>query len=1115
MNSKLRQILIKMSKICIYGIIVQLSIYSLAFAFDSKAQNKSVNDIQVKLDLKAPAQLESIFEEIEKTTDFHFSYVDEQLNSSMYTVNLETRKMILGDLLMDISQQTDLSFRRVNNNIFISKKRLGVERVVEVIETQKVIAGTVKDDRGEALPGATVQEKGTSNGTITDVEGNFTLNVPEQATLIVSFVGYETQEISVNNRSEIDIRLSEDAEQLAEVVVVGYGVQEKVNMTGAVGVVESKQLESRPVASVEEALQGQIPGLRIVRTSGQPGKQNIDINIRGVSTLTDNPVLIVIDGIQSASNQLNQLNPNDIESISVLRDAASTTIYGSRAAGGVILVTTKGGSKGEPKFNYSSTFSVQQPTRWAEKVSGFDYAQMHNLALVNDGSSPIFSQSDLDMFSSADWQDHDWEDYLLKNAFQTNQNINVSGGTENHTYYMSVGYLKQDGIVINSDYERYNFQVNQNFKIGDKLDLDFRGSYAPSTTTEPAYDWSHLRWIHGTPQIYPYRSEGKWLETPAHTSGGNAMANLSEDGGHSLIKSSRLAGTFTAKYNFFESLNVQAVYGAVLTNSRTRSYQRILRVYDPDDLDRVAVESQDNFLDINNEGEQLHNLNLLLNYAKEFGDHSITFLAGGSREWFETQNDFVGTRDFLTDNIFTISAGSSNPAFWNISGGASDWALQSVFSRLHYSLKDKYLFEAAFRYDGSSRFTEDLRWGFFPSVSAGWIISQEGFLLNNNVLTFLKLRGSWGQVGNQNVGFYPFANRLSQGAYYFNGVPQRAVATAGAANPLLTWETKEALNFGIEGSIYQNILEFSLDLFYEKTHDILLQLPLPTTFGQAEPVQNAGRVDNRGWEIELRHRNTIGDFGYGISFQISDATNEVIDMGGISPRISGDVITEEGRPMNEWYGLQADGFFQSDTEVQNHAFQDAQTSAGDIRYIDQNNDDIIDSDDRVRLGRSDPRFPFGFRINLNYKDFYFSAFGQGIMKHQVISRPWEASGAVDTYRTYHLDYWTPENPDARFPQPRLGSGPLVGINKEFSSFWIEDAAYFRLKNIEVGYNLPSDLVGKAGIRNARVFVSGENLFTITNYLGYDPELSTGLDRRQIQSRYPIPKLYNVGINLNF
>ncbi|MEQ8881888.1 MAG: carboxypeptidase-like regulatory domain-containing protein, partial [Cyclobacteriaceae bacterium] len=284
-----------MSKICIYGIIVQLSIYSLAFAFDSKAQNKSVNDIQVKLDLKAPAQLESIFEEIEKTTDFHFSYVDEQLNSSMYTVNLETRKMILGDLLMDISQQTDLSFRRVNNNIFIAKKRSGVERVVEVIETQKVIAGTVKDDRGEALPGATVQEKGTSNGTITDVEGNFTLNVPEQATLIVSFVGYETQEISVNNRSEIDIRLSEDAEQLAEVVVVGYGVQEKVNMTGAVGVVESKQLESRPVASVEEALQGQIPGLRIVRTSGQPGKQNIDINIRGVSTLTDNPVLIVID----------------------------------------------------------------------------------------------------------------------------------------------------------------------------------------------------------------------------------------------------------------------------------------------------------------------------------------------------------------------------------------------------------------------------------------------------------------------------------------------------------------------------------------------------------------------------------------------------------------------------------------------------------------------------------------------------------------------------------------------------------------------------------------------------------------------------------------------------
>jgi hypothetical protein len=373
------------------------------------------------------------------------------------------------------------------------------------------------------------------------------------------------------------------------------------------------------------------------------------------------------------------------------------------------------------------------------------------------------------------------------------------------------------------------------------------------------------------------------------------------------------------------------------------------------------------------------------------------------------------------------------------------------------------------------------------------------------------MRGSWGEVGNQNVGFYPFANRLAQGAYYFNGLPQRTVTTAGAPNSLLTWESKETINFGIEGNLWDNLLGFTLDIFNEKTKDILLQLPLPTTYGQPEPVQNAGRVDNRGWELELNHRNTIGNFGYGVSFQISNATSKVIDMGGVSPRISGNTITQEGRPMNEWYGYQASGFFQNQEEITNHALQSPQNIPGDIRYLDINDDGVVNSEDRVNLGIADPRYPYGVRLNFSYKNFSLTAFGQGVGKHTVITRPWESN----TYREYHMDYWTPENTGAQFPAPRIGGGPGVGINKEFSSFWLENAAYFRLKYIEVGYNLSNELITRLKINNARVFISGENLLTFTNYLGYDPEVATGYGIRQVESRYPLTKLYSLGLNFNF
>jgi TonB-dependent starch-binding outer membrane protein SusC len=962
---------------------------------------------------------------------------------------------------------------------------------------------------GETLPGVNILEKGTTTGTVTDLDGSYTLSVAADAVLVFRYVGFQTVEIPVAGRTTINVEMVSVMAELQEAVVVGYSVQKKINLTGAVGVIGEEALENRAVSSVLEALQGQVSGLNLVRVAGQPGNQSIRLNIRGTSTFTSNPVLTIVDGVPAS---LDDVNPNDIQSVSVLKDAASAAIYGSRATGGVILITTKKGRIGAPQLNFNSTVSMQQPTRWPEKPGALDYATIHNQASFNDGTAPRFSQADLDQYASSAWKDYDWDGYLLNNAFQTNQNLSISGGSESHDYYFSLGYLKQDGIVINTDYSRINVQTNQNFRIGKKLEVNLKGGYAPSTRTAPAYDWSQLRFIYATPTTQPFRSDdGKWLLEPTHTQGGNSMANLSEDGGQQIRKSSRFTGNLSTTYAILENLKLTGSYGVISTNYRQRNFRKILTVYDTFNHDIVAARSVDNYLDINNERDILQNINLLANYNKVIGDHSLEVLAGITREWYEEGNEFVGTRDFLTESIFVIDAGSSNPDLWSISGSASDWALQSVISRVNYSYMGKYLLEGSMRYDGSSRFAEDLRWGFFPSVSAGWIISQEDFLQYNDVLTYLKLRGSWGEVGNQNVGFYPFANRLAQGAYYFNGLPQRTVSTAGAPNALLTWETKEAINLGLEGSIFDNLLEFNIDLFHEKTRDILLLLPLPTTYGQPEPVQNAGRVDNQGWELDLRHRNTIGDFSYGIALQISNAVNKVIDMGGVSPRISGYTITEEGRPMNEWYGYEADGFFQNQAEIDAHALQNPQNIPGDIRYKDANNDGVINSDDRVRLGMADPRFPYGVRLNLGYKSFSLIAFGQGVMSHTVVTRPWEAT----TYRDYHMDYWTSENPNAQFPAPRIGGGPLVGINKEFSSFWLENAAYFRLKHVELGYNLPEAFLRRMKINNARIFVSAENLFTITNYLGYDPEAATGYDIRQVEARYPLSKLFNLGLNMNF
>jgi len=1121
-NEKAKKLILtmKLTVFIVFLTLMQVSatVYSQATKFSFRAENKQVVEV---------------LRQIEDNSDFRFFFLREQVDVER-KVTVTARDATVEQILEELFRGQPVSYEFANEALIVltrSDNPLGsVNSYLQGNLQQPAVSGKVNDSSGQPLPGVTVVIKGTTRGTVTNADGEYSLtNIPEDATLVFSFVGMRTQETTVGDQTRINVTMEVDAIGIEEVVAVGYGVQKKVNLTGSVGVIDAEKLENRSVGRLEQALQGQVSGLKIVQTTGQPGNEAIDILIRGKSTFTDNPALTLIDGIPSS---INQINPNDIESISVLKDASSTAIYGARAAGGVILITTKKGKTGKPRVSYDNYVGFQQPSRFPEKVTAYEHAILFTEGEMNDDPNRTtfkYTDEDIARFSSSDWADHNWAEAILSDALQTQHNISVSGGSETQDYYVSGGYLYQDGIVINTGFEKYTFQYNQNIKLSEKFKLGFNGSFisdkrtAPSEASVPG-DGNVRGVIHLMDRVYrwgntiPFKTpNGDW----ATVEGGlepSAIGINSEEGGQQILKRKKVLGKFNLDYSITKNLKLTGIYGINWEQNRQRDFSARMKFYDPDNPDDVTWDNSENALLITNSSSNYQNSQLLINYDKIFDAHSVSVLAGYTREWLYQDSETVGRRDFLTDDIYAISAGSADRASWTTAGVASDWALASYIGRISYSYKDKYLAEAAMRYDGSSRFVEKIRWGFFPSFSAGWRITEEDFLKDNDILTYLKLRLSWGQVGNQNVGYYPFADILAIGEYYFNNAVQKAVYTPITPNPELTWETKTGSNLGLDGNIKNGLFSFEFDVFKERTEDILLNVPVPTAYGKPAPVQNAGIVDNKGWELELGHRNSLRDFSYGITFQISDATNKVIDLYGTGPwiDIANNNITEEGHPMYEWYGYKAEGFFQSEEEVQNHSFQAVQTGPGDIKYQENGgNPNTITPDDRVRLGRSDPRFPYGVRINLDYRNFDLIAFGQGVMSHKVFNNGWTAYNFDRSYSTlfkYHLDRWTPETPNARFPKTRIGGSSL---NAQFSSFWLENAAYFRLKNVQLGYNVPQNVLTKFKLERARIYLSGENLLTFTKLLGFDPEIPTGTTTRLVEKRYPLSKIYNIGINLTF
>lgn len=995
-------------------------------------------------------------------------------------------------------------------------------------QQSRTITGRVTDSTTlQPVPGVSVALKGTGIGTATSAEGTFSLSIPAGTNqlLVFSSIGYTPREVPVTDAAQMNISLSSASSTLSDVVVVGYGTQKRTSLTGAVSVVTSKELQGKPVTSAVQALQGAAPNLIIQQNATEPGAA-MNINVRGVSTVNNSSPLILVDGVPGS---LDLINPNDIESISVLKDAASSAIYGSRAANGVILVTTKSGRRNKvPRITYNGFAGPQQPTFLIKPVSGVEYMQLKNEALVNSGQPAQFSPEQIrqqGMKGTEKW----WMDEVMRPAaLQQNHNLGVTGAVGKVSYLVSGGYLDQNSLYRgpNYGYQRYNARVNLSTQLG-KLKLGGNFAYARQNIREHAY---YSDWLVSTairiPTIYPIKdTAGHYFLAP--TASNNPLAQL-EQGGRRLYKNNSYNYMASAEYAVTKHLSAKLVYGADIRVNNMDEFRR--------SIDYAPYSGSDNqsARTVNHAHSTQDNFQALLNYDQTFNKvHEVKALLGYATEGWK--NKYDQTRRLNVDN----TTGDSTNGTQTLTGfndtydtRIDQWALNSAFGRLNYAFNNKYYFEFNFRYDASSRFAKGNRGAFFPSFSAAWRITDEPFMETvKEKIGDLKIRGSWGQLGNQqiisNYGYLNVYTTMSNG-YGFNNIPVSGSSFA-VGNPVITWESAKSANIGFDLSMLDNRLTISYDYFHKITDNILLQLPAPGLYGATPAFQNAGKVKNQGFELAVNYRVQTGDFNHTIGANLADNLNEIVDFRGRTTIQEGDVtyINREGFAISSYFGYQANGFYQNLDDIKNSpkpTFVN-EVKPGDIKYVDRNGDGIIDNRDRFIMGNPFPRYTFGFNYGVTWKGFDASIFIQGVGKRNVYMRG-EGVEAFhnnwDNVYSQHIDRWTPNNPDASYPRLTIGTASVN--NNANSTFWLANAAYARLKNAQIGYTLPESLTRRAKIQKVRVYLTGQNLLTVTSMTsGFDPELTefnNTLNLNQLSSAtsgriYPVQKVWAVGLDINF
>ena len=1064
-------------------------------------------------------RLENLFQFIQKQSNYLVLY-DNNVVKKTKPMNLDAKNLSLNKFLDLILEDQPLSYVIDDKTIFINavKAKPGPITREERIEAKKVdrlqrtVSGRVLDDKGAPLVGVTVTEKGTNNGTSTNYDGNFKLIVTNnQGSIVFSLLGYESIERPIGQQSDFNIALVPSVNDLDEVVVVGYGVQKKVNLTGAVSSVSGKDIQSRPVGQSSAALQGMAPGVTVTQRSGKPGSDGATIRIRGIGTLSNADPLVLIDGVEGS---INNIDPNLIESVSILKDAASSSIYGSRAANGVVLVTTKRGTGDKVTLSYNNYFGWQSATNMPKLVNALDHMLLTNEAYTNVGSSPLYPENVLEAYrkqgdgSSDEYPNTDWQkESLLGSGFQQSHFVTLNAGSNKVRNLASFGYFDQKGLLLNSGFKRYTLRNNLDIEISEKLSAKIDLQFVNPVINSSAQNINDLfQWMNSIPANQSFRnSNGTW----GLGWNGNNPVSAAADGGFAIDKSPWGAVNASLIYKPFSWLTAEANYAPKYVNAMNKNFREMVQSYLPDGTKSFAV-PQRSALTETRDQEYFNNMRATLTFNKSFTDHHLTWLVGASREDYH-KDELKAFRDtYVLPDYPVLNTGSALNQ--SADGTASEWALQSFFSRINYNFKDRYLLELNARYDGSSRFLKGHRYGFFPSASAGWRFSEESFMVESKSwLNEGKLRASWGRLGNQNIGNYPSVSALDLGAFNMGNAIINTAALNNMSNPIITWESTEEQNIGLDLTLFKNF-SLTADYFHRKTSDILLKLDIPLTVGLNAPNQNAGIVENRGWELALNYRsNRDRDFRYDLTFNLSDVKNKILDLRGIAN--TGLTVHREGYAISSILGYEVEGYFQSQAEIDSHAKQFGTLAPGDLKYKDQNGDGIINESDKLIIGSTIPRLTYSLNANMAYKGIDFGFLLQGVGKadgylYGAGIQPFTTTGAIGgTIREDNKDRWTPETPNAKYPRLAFGQNN----NQQASQFWMKNASYLRVKNVQLGYTLPNSTIDRIGIDRLRLFVNGSNLFSFDNFWeGYDVEAPVG-----VGNYYPQVKVYTFGLDITF
>lgn len=1152
-------------KLSVLFYIVCLS-SGISLASNSYAQ--TISQVKISLNLSDVTITEAL-KNIEASCNFKFVY-SKSLTDNHQKISLKIKNASVEYALRSISKQVPIAFKQLNQTIAIS--------IGDISETvrKSPISGIITDEKGQALPGALVKIKGTEVAVATDLNGRFSIEVPnESSVLLITYIGYKLKEVFPGNSRTLQISLEPDATGLNEVVVIGYGTQRKRDLTGAVGKLRFNDIKDQAVANFDQAITGKLAGVQMIQTGGEPGRAST-FRIRGTGSITaGNTPLIVLDGIPlDAPNQLlpSQLfqgrpvpnpslelvNVNDIASIEVLKDAAASAIYGSRGANGVVLITTKRGSIGKLKINYSNITGVQQVSKKMDLLDAYQFAELakeaHDNAWVdfgpnNSAATPdanrgtvdggaYWNQTPADLYPYLEGQpgltNTDWQDEIFRNALISNQTLNFSGGNDKITYYVSGNYTSQNGVVINSNYKRYSARINLDVKDNRlKFGLNFTPSFSRenrinnvdqngviSSALQMQPNWT----VYNANGTYNFEANGKWRvgKDYQHNTLMNpvALANLTENS----LNNTNLLGRVYLGYQLLKGLDYEIALGSTLNSFRSDYYR-------PSVLPNLGQQfylTPSNPIARTGSGS-IYNwiMEQTLNYSRDFGKHHFKSLGGFTAQKNGLKQNSVTATNFPNDLVHTINAGQVTTSEASI----EEWSLLSSLGRLQYDYNGKYLASFAIRADGSSRFGKQNKWGYFPSISAGWNISSEKFMKIIPAISALKLRGSYGLTGNFQIGNYESISSLNQDNYILgsgNGQNINGLAAQNVANQDLSWEKSTMLNVGLDAGLFNQRFTLELDWYNRNTSDLLLNVPIPLTTGFGTSRQNVGKVNNRGLELALTSNQKWGSFSWNASGNISFNKNTVKALGPGNTAIiqtAGTAntffITQVGAPIGSYYFLKENGVYRNQVDLDaNPHFAGAKP--GDFKFFDVDGDGVLDvNKDRTIVGDYFPDYTFGLNNTFSYKGFDLNAslYGvQGVKVVNLLRRYTNSMEGNTNTSTDALARWRSES-DPGNGLVNRANRKAKGNNGRTSTWHVEDGSFIRLQTVSLGYTIPENVTSRLKLGESRIFITGQNLFTWTKYSGFNPEpnlfdndaLTPGID----YGTYPLAKTFSAGINLNF